>query len=95
MIYTILSGSLDWTPKQNIIDVSVSVKGVYRLTIVSLKQFNISSSSSRGVNNVISTIIDAGTYERFVITSTDANLDKASFTWYLEFVAELNSQLDS
>ncbi len=88
--YTIISGSLDWTPKINIVDVSISIRGVYRLTIVSPNQFNISSSSSKGINNVISTIIDAGTYERFTITSTDANLDKTSFTWYLEFVAKLN-----
>ncbi len=88
--YTILSGSLDWTPKINIVDVSISIRGVYRLTIVSPNQFNISSSSSKGINNVISTIIDAGTYERFTITSTDANLDKTSFTCYLEFVAKLN-----
>ena len=59
-------------------------------SIKSLKQINISSSSSYGVNNVISTIFDAGTPERFTITNTDANLDKVSITWYLEFVADMS-----
>ena len=69
---------------------TASVKGIYRLTIVSLKQFNISSSSSYGVNNVISTIFDAGTPERFTIASTNTNLFKESFTWYFEFVAGMS-----
>jgi hypothetical protein len=89
MIYTVLSGSLDWEPKKNTIRLTVSVKGIYRLTIVSPNQFNISSSSSYGYNNVISTIIDVEEIKQFLITSTDANLAETSFTWYLEFITDV------
>ena len=43
MVYTTLSGVFDWAPKINTLTMTASVKGIYRLTIVSLKQFNISS----------------------------------------------------
>jgi len=72
----------------------VAVKIIYRLTLVSSLQFNISSSSSHGTINTISTIIDAGSIERFTITSTDNNLARVSVTWYVEFVADMSKLLN-
>ena len=72
----------------------MAVKIIYRLTLVSSLQFNISSSSSHGTINTISTIIDAGSIERFTITSTDNNLARVSVTWYVEFVADMSKLLN-
>ena len=90
IVYTRKSGSLEWTPKNNVILASSKVKGIHRLTLVSQTQFNISSLGSTGTNNVISPIIEKDATVQFIITSTDANLRNASLTWYVEFVAELN-----
>jgi hypothetical protein len=90
VVYTIQSGFLDWTSENNILNITAAVKGIYRLTLVSSTQFNISSRSSSGINNVISTIIDKDKTERFTITSTDNNLARASVTWYVEFVVDLD-----
>ena len=94
VVYTLRWGSFIWTLENNTVDINAAVKGIYRLTLVSPTQFNISSLSSSGVNNVISTIIDAGTNERFTIRNTDTNLARASVTWYVEFVADLSKQLN-
>ncbi|KAL3859055.1 hypothetical protein ACJMK2_009291 [Sinanodonta woodiana] len=72
------SGSFVWAVTSNILPYTATVKGIYRLTLVSPTQFNISTPSSSGVNNVISTIIDKDATERFTITSTDAHLARAS-----------------
>jgi hypothetical protein len=89
-VYTIQQDSFVWDSiTSNILRIRANVKGIYRLTLVSPIQFNISTGSSSGVNNVISTIIEAYADEPFTITSTDANLTKATMTWYLEFVAKL------
>ena len=92
--YTLRSGSFVWTLANNILYINAAVKGIYRLTLVSRTQFNISSLSSSGVNNVISTIIDKDATEPFTITSTDNNLDSTSVTWYVEFVVDLSKQLN-
>jgi hypothetical protein len=94
VIYTIQYGSFAWTPTNNILNITAAVKGIYRLTIVSPTQFNISSSSSSGVNNTISTIIDKDTTEQFTITTADRNLVRVSVTWYVEFVVDLSKQLN-
>jgi ribonuclease HI len=84
------SDSFIWDAvRSNILSYKAIIKGIYRLTLISPTQFNISSSSSYGVNN-ISTIIDKDATERFTITSTDANLARGSVTWYIEFIAELS-----
>ena len=88
-VYTLRSGSHVWTPETRTLYINAAVKGIYRLTLVSPIQFNISSLSSSGANNVISTIIDKDANKPFTITITDANLTRASVTWYMEFVAEL------
>jgi hypothetical protein len=90
IVYTLESGSFVWAVTSNILPYTATVKGIYRLTLISPIQFNISTPSSSGVNNVISTIIDKDATERFTITSTDANLARASVTWYIEFIAELS-----
>ena len=91
VVYTIQHGSFEWTPTNNKLDITATVKGIYRLTLVTpLAQLNISSSSSSGVNNTISTIIDKDTTEKFTITATDKNLIRVSATWYVEFVADLS-----
>ena len=96
IVYTLQSGSFVWTPTNNLLYTNAAVKGIYRLTLVSPPriQFNIPSLSSSGVNNVISTIINKDATEPFTITSTDANLDRASVTWYVEFVVDLSKQLN-
>jgi hypothetical protein len=73
IVYTLQWDSFVWGPTSNVLYIKTAVRGIYRLTLVSPTQFNISSLSSSGVNNVISTIIDADTTERFTITSTDAD----------------------
>ena len=94
IVYTIQHGSFMWTPTNNILNVTAAVKGIYRLTIVSPTQFNISSSSSSGVNNTVSTIIDKDVSEQFTITTADRNLARVSTTWYVEFVVDLSKQLN-
>ena len=88
IVYTLQWDSFVWGPTSNVLYIKAAVKGIYRLTLVSPIQFNISSLSSFGVNNVISIIIDKDAIEPFTITSSDANLAKASVTWYVEFEAD-------
>ena len=52
IVYTLRSGSFKWTPTHNILYINAAVNGIYRLTLVSRTQFNISSLSSSGVNNI-------------------------------------------
>ena len=94
LVYTIKHGSFTWTPTTNKLDIIAAVKGIHRLTIVSPIQFNISSSSTSGTNNTISTIIKKDTAKQFALTTTDNNLAKVSMTWYVEFVADLSKQIN-
>ena len=67
IVYTLRSGSFEWTPTNNILYINAAVNGIYRLTLVSRSQFNISSLSSSGINNMISTIIGKDATEPFTI----------------------------
>jgi hypothetical protein len=89
LIYTRQSGPFEWTTTNNIILINSTVKGVYRLTLVSQTQFNLSSLGSSGVNNVISVIIEKDATQRVTVTRTDDKLDNVSMAYYVEFVAEL------
>ena len=90
IVYTRKSGTLEWTPTNNVILVNSTVAGIHRLTLVSQKQFNISSLGSTGTNNVISTVIEKDATVQFTITPIDTSIQNASLVWYVEFVAEMN-----
>jgi hypothetical protein len=89
LVYTRQSGPFEWTPTNNMLLINSTVKGIYRLTLVSRTQFNISSLGSSGVNNVISVIIEKDATQRVTITRADDKSDNVSMTYYVEFVAEL------
>ena len=87
--HAIQSGTFEWISDNNDkLDITVPVKGIYRLTLISLYKFDIISSNSVGVNNTISTIIDKDKPERFTITNPTINTVRAKVTWCIEFISK-------
>ena len=74
IVYTRKSGTLEWTPSNNVILVNSTVKGIH----LSQTQFNILSLGSSGTNNMISTVIEADATVQFTITPINPSIQNAS-----------------
>ena len=78
----------EWISDENDkLDITVPVKGIYRLTLISLTKFDITSSNSVGVNNTISTIIDKDKPEQFAINNN--TVIRLKIPRCLEFITEI------
>ncbi len=93
IVYTVASGSGEWSKQNNSIKYTAEVAGVYRFSVFGGVDFRISTRylarhSTDIFSGTVSVTINKGTEEEFILDPADKTITGANYWWCLEFVAE-------
>jgi hypothetical protein len=90
IVYTVTSGVGMWTPENNTIKHTAEITGIYKMSVLSVADFRISTTNPSTGNSfkTISVLLDKDSEVTFTLASSSRNLPQA-YWWCLEFVAQL------
>ncbi len=90
IVYTVTSGVGMWTPENNTIKHTAEITGIYKMSVISVADFRISTTNPSTGNSfkTISVLLDKDSEVTFTLESSSRNLPQA-YWWCLEFVAQL------